>query len=71
LLVSAVAQAAGALILAGSAVVGQNYQMQYCANFIQDGWNNFGDPVIATNGTMITLDPAPSDPQRFYRIVLP
>jgi prepilin-type N-terminal cleavage/methylation domain-containing protein len=37
---------------------------------IQGDWSNFGGPVVATNGTMVTRDPAPPDPQRFYRILL-
>src|ERR1039458_9832918 len=63
-------QTAGALTLTWSAVVGQTYQMQYCANLIQGGWSNFGGTIVATNATILTIDPAPSDPQRFYRIVL-
>ncbi len=65
-----VAQTVGALTLTWSAVVGQTYQMQYCANLIQGGWSNFGGTIMATNGAMITIDPAPTDPRRFYRIVL-
>jgi uncharacterized repeat protein (TIGR03803 family) len=63
-------QTAGALTLTWSAVVGQTYQMQYCANLIQGGWSNFGGTIVATNATMLTIDPAPTDLQRFYRIVL-
>src|ERR1017187_6727741 len=65
-----VAQAAGALTLTWSAAVGQTCQMQYCANLIQGGWSTIGGPIRATNGAMITIDPAPTDPRRFYRIVL-
>jgi uncharacterized repeat protein (TIGR03803 family) len=64
-------QTAGTLTLTWNGVAGQTYQMQSCADLLQGGWSNFGDTIVATNATMITTDSAPTDLQRFYRIVLP
>jgi hypothetical protein len=66
-----VTQANGTVSLSWSAVTGVTYQVQYTDNLPAAAWNNLGSPISATSGTVIATDPAPSSPQRFYRVMLP
>jgi hypothetical protein len=63
-------QTAGALTFIWTAVPGQSYQVKYATDLAQPVWNNLGAAVTATNITMTTVDFAPQDPQRFYRVIL-
>ena len=65
-----VAQSAGNLIFAWSAVTGRTYQVLYKTNLSQSNWSNLGSPTFATNATMNASDPTAPDRQRFYRVVL-
>jgi opacity protein-like surface antigen len=60
----------GALAFTWSAVAGQTYQLQNCTDFTSSNWNNLGDAITATNGTMSASDNGGPDPQRFYRVIL-
>ncbi len=65
-----VANTAGTVTLAWSAVAGQSYQLEYTTNLALPSWNGVGNGVVATNGTMTAFDSPGTDPQRFYRVVL-
>jgi uncharacterized repeat protein (TIGR03803 family) len=58
------------LNLSWSAISNKMYQLSYKTNLNVGGWLNFGARVMATNGTMNTLDAPGTDAQRFYRIEL-
>jgi hypothetical protein len=53
-----------------SAVPGQTYQVQYSTNLTSTNWIDSGGVYTATNGTVTTIDPTGTEPQRFYRVVL-
>jgi hypothetical protein len=46
------------------------YQVQYQTNLAQTGWLNLGASFTATNLACVISDPAATDAQRFYRIVV-
>ena len=66
----AVAKSGGAVNLTWSAMNGLAYQLQYTTNLTQDSWVNVGNPVNASGGTASTPNPTPSNPMRFYRLIL-
>ena len=53
-----------------SATTGRIYQVQYTTNLSASNWQNLGSATPATNSIMWTTDPAPADPQRYYRVML-
>jgi hypothetical protein len=64
------ARAAGSISLTWAAVSGASYQLQYTTNLSAANWINLGSPVTAGNGVITASDNQPTDPQRFYRVVL-
>jgi hypothetical protein len=48
-----------------------NYQIQYKTNLMQPDWMNLGESVNARAATMSATNAAVTDPQRFYRVVIP
>ena len=65
-----VAQTNGTLAYTWSAVAGRTYLVQFTTNLMYPNWVNLGGTVTATNGVASACDPSPSDPQRFYRVML-
>jgi hypothetical protein len=65
-----VANSGGSIHLTWSATSGLTYQLLYSTNLTAGAWQNLGSPITATTNTVITTDPAPSGPQRFYRVML-
>jgi hypothetical protein len=63
-------KANGMINFTWNALAGLAYQLQYKTNLIQATWVNLGSPVVASGVTATTSDPAPADPQRFYRLML-
>jgi len=63
--------ARGSLHLAWTATAGQTYRVQYSVGLTNEGWNDLGVPVTASNATASVQDPTPVDQKRFYRIVSP
>jgi uncharacterized repeat protein (TIGR03803 family) len=59
----------GTVNLTWSSAVGQTYQLQYSTNLNSTNWINLNATVTATNGVATQSDPAPTDPERFYRVV--
>ena len=64
------ARAGGTVTLVWSSVASQTYQLEYSTNLAQGSWNNVGSAVVATNGIMTGSDPAATDAQRFYRVMV-
>ena len=63
--------------LPGESVISWNsinerfYQPQYVSDLNGESWNNFGSPVMATNGIMSLTDTnSGTSSQRFYRVIL-
>ena len=65
-----IARSGGTVTLVWSSAASQTYQLQYTTNLALGGWNNVGSAVVATNGSMTGSDPAATDPQRFYRVMV-
>lgn len=53
-----------------SSVPGRSYQVQSRDSFGAPGWSNVGGPVTAASTSASAPDPAPGDPDRFYRVLL-
>jgi subtilase family serine protease len=53
-----------------AALSGEGYQLQYKTNLTSGTWNNIGSPITAAGANVITTDPNPPDPTRFYRVQL-
>jgi hypothetical protein len=51
-------------------MAGPNYQLQYATNLTQAVWVNLDNVINGTNGIVTATDVAPTDPQRFYRLLL-
>jgi uncharacterized repeat protein (TIGR03803 family) len=66
----AVAQSGGTLTLTWSATPGETYQLQFTTNVGQPAWASFGDPILATNAVMVSVDMIGPDATRFYRAAL-
>ncbi len=60
----------GSVKFAWNTLTGLAYQLQYKTNLAQANWINLGNPVAATGFTTTTTDAAPSDPRRFYRLMI-
>jgi hypothetical protein len=69
-LFQAAARAGSSISLTWTAVKGVTYQLQYTTSLSNPNWTNLGNPITASSGLIVTSDPAPSDPQRFYRVIL-
>ena len=67
---TSVTKTGGAVTLDWTSVAGQTNQLEYSTNLALGIWNNVSSAVVATNGTMSGSDPAPTDPQRFYRVLV-
>ncbi len=65
-----IAKTDGTVTLVWSSVASQSYQLEYSTNLAQGSWNNVVSAVVATNGMMTGSDPAATDPQRFYRVMV-
>jgi uncharacterized repeat protein (TIGR03803 family) len=65
-----IAKTGGTVTLVWSSVASQTYQLEYSTNLAQGSWNNVSGAVVATNGIMTGSDPAATDPQRFYRVMV-
>jgi hypothetical protein len=63
-------QVDGTLELVYTVDPGLTYQLQYKINLDQYPWTNLGNPVTATNATVMFNDSVGPDSQRFYRILL-
>jgi len=66
----AVTLSGGTISLEWSANAGSTYQLQYNTNLTRTNWTTLGAPITATNSTVTASDIAPTDPQRFYRVML-
>jgi hypothetical protein len=53
-----------------NALAGLAYQLQYKTNLTQATWANLGSQVTTNGATATTSDPAPTDPLRFYRLLV-
>jgi hypothetical protein len=60
----------GLIQLTWSAPPGLTYQMQYTTDLNPIAWNNLGNPITPTNGTVTASDSITASRQRFYRIVV-
>ncbi len=49
--------------------VGRNYQVQYTTNLANPNWQNHGDPLPASGGSLSKSDDVGSDRCGFYRVV--
>jgi uncharacterized repeat protein (TIGR03803 family) len=67
--IQSITAATGRVSLTWTAVATQSYQVQYKTGLAQTNWTNLGASSMATNGTMQATDLAPSDRQRWYRVV--
>jgi hypothetical protein len=68
-LIQSITAATGRVTLTWTAVATQSYQVQYKTGLAQTNRTNLGAPSLATNGTMQATDLAPSDAQRWYRVL--
>jgi uncharacterized repeat protein (TIGR03803 family) len=57
------------IVISAAAVPGHTYQPQYTSTLSPANWQNFATPATATSNTLTFTD-APSDNQRFYRLLL-
>jgi hypothetical protein len=60
----------GSFTLTWAAVARVTYQLQYASTLSPPNWSNLGSPITATGATISTTDVQPSDPCRFYRVVV-
>jgi uncharacterized repeat protein (TIGR03803 family) len=60
----------GTVAFTWNAVSGLTYQIQHTSDLTSTNWNNFGGPIVATDGTMSASDTIGPDLRRFYRVVL-
>jgi subtilase family serine protease len=67
---SSVAASNGEVLFHWSTLPGFSYQLQYATNLAAPLWVNSGGPIAATNVEVAATDPAPVNPQRFYRVVM-
>jgi hypothetical protein len=56
--------------LTWTASAGRKYQLEYSSDLSSTNWQNLGDIVTATSGTMSDSDSLGTDRQRFYRVLL-
>jgi uncharacterized repeat protein (TIGR03803 family) len=67
--IRSIAATTNGVTLSWSAVATQSYQVQYTSSLAQTNWTNLGSPFIAASGALEVTDVAPTDPQRYYRIL--
>jgi hypothetical protein len=53
-----------------SSTAGWTYQVQYANDLGSHQWTNLGNPMVAEGGSITINDLAPSQQQRFYRVIL-
>jgi hypothetical protein len=58
----------GTFNLAWTAISNITYQLQYTTNLIAPMWQNLGNPITATNGSVSASDIPGTNAQRFYRV---
>jgi hypothetical protein len=67
----AVRKTGGNFIFNWGAVTNVTYQVQYKTNLLQPNWINFGSTIKAASSTLTTTNAIATDPQRFYRVIVP
>jgi uncharacterized repeat protein (TIGR03803 family) len=67
--IRSVAVTTNSVTLTWSAVATQSYQVQCESSLAETNWTNLGSSLTAASGTLEFTDAAPSDPQRWYRIL--
>jgi uncharacterized repeat protein (TIGR03803 family) len=65
---TAISQSNGMISFSSSALVGQNYQVQFASSLAPSNWQNLGAPIPATS-PIITFTNAIGANQSFYRVV--
>jgi hypothetical protein len=68
--IQSIAQADSTAALTWSGITEENYQAQFSTDLLQTNWTDFGGSIMATNSAAAAIDPAATDPQRFYRVYL-
>lgn len=68
--ISAWSSSGGACSMSWTAQSNFTYQLQFTTNLVAPVWQNLGDPITATNGTVSASDAGATDAQRFYRVQL-
>jgi uncharacterized repeat protein (TIGR03803 family) len=68
--ISSIAQSNGFAVLNWSSFTDAVYRVEYRTNGNSGIWLPLATNVLSMGGTTSFLDPAPRDPQRFYRVVL-
>jgi hypothetical protein len=66
----AAAKASTTMQFSANTTVGATYQVQYITCLSATNWTNLGPSFIATNTTATITDPAATDSQRFYRVMI-
>jgi uncharacterized repeat protein (TIGR03803 family) len=67
--IQSLAATTGLVTLTWSAVATQSYQVQYKSSLAQTNWTDLGATLTAASGALQATDLAPSEPQRWYRIL--
>jgi len=60
----------GAIVLSWSATSNVTYQLQYSTTLSPPAWVNLGASITAAGNTISTSDSQPTDPGRFYRVII-
>jgi hypothetical protein len=60
----------GSVTLTWNGLSELSYQLQYTTNLANGAWNNLGSLISPTGGTTSATDIAPTDQQRFYRLIM-
>lgn len=68
--IKSIAKAGSTVTLVWNSSASQTYQLVFTTNLAQGTWTNIGNAVVATNGMMTGSDPAATDPNRFYRVMV-
>jgi hypothetical protein len=66
--ISSLTSSNGAFNFVWTAQSNFSYQLQYATNLVAPVWQNLGNPITATNGTVNATDVPGADAQRFYRL---
>ncbi|HXG48932.1 MAG TPA: lamin tail domain-containing protein, partial [Methylomirabilota bacterium] len=59
----------GEVRFAVSTIPGKTYQVEYKNNLADPEWTPLGPPQIAADGTLVIIDSAGAQGQRFYRVI--
>lgn len=60
----------GVVNLTWNTLYGHLYQLQYTTNLVLGPWNNLDGPATASGPSTTIMDITPTDPHRFYRLIL-